>query len=157
MKDNFRRLLSLFLLACILSGAVSCTGGAAEETTSPTTDAITGTPETEALGFKLTAEYKLVRPDESDAEEVKALQLLSRGLQSALGFRVSMSTDFTKKGAEVKPEEFEILVGQTNRTDSVNALKELVPSKFPLQKVVCYMESEEKFESDEFITFEKFL
>lgn len=38
----------------------------------------------------------------------------------------------------------------------VNALKELVPSKFPLQKVVCYMESEEKFESDEFITFEKF-
>lgn len=125
MKDNFRRLLSLFLLACVLLGTVSCTGGVAEETTSPITDAITDAPETEALGFKLTAEYKLVRPDESDAAEVKALQLLSRGIESACGVRLPMTTDFTRKGAEVVPEEFEILIGATNRADSVSASESL--------------------------------
>lgn len=125
MKDNFKRLLSLFLLACILLGAVSCTGGVAEETTSPITDAITETPETEALGFKLTAEYKLVRPDESAAEEVKALQLLSRGIESACGIRLPMATDFTRKGAEVVPEKYEILIGATNRSDSVSARETL--------------------------------
>lgn len=125
MKDNFRRLLSLFLLACVLLGTVSCTGGVAEETTSPITDSITDAPETETLGFKLTAEYKLVRPDESDAAEVKALQLLSRGIESACGVRLPMTTDFTRKGAEVVPEEFEILVGATNRADSVSASESL--------------------------------
>ena len=125
MKNNFKRLLSLFLLACTLLGSVSCAGGAGEETTLPTTDAITEAPETEALGFTLHADFKLCRPDDAANDEIAAVQLLSRGLQSALGFRMSMSTDFTRKGAEVKPEEFEILVGQTNRTDSVNALKEL--------------------------------
>ncbi len=125
MKDNFRRLLSLFLLACLLLGAVSCTGGVGEETTSPITDAITDAPEAEALGFKLTTDYKLVRPDESDTAEVKALQLLSRGIESACGVRLPMTTDFTRKGAEVVPEEFEILIGATNRTDSVSARESL--------------------------------
>ena len=125
MRNNFKRFLSLFLLACLVLGSVSCTGGAGEETTLPITDAITEAPETEALGFNLHADFKLCRPDDAANDEIAAVQLLSRGLQSALGFRISMSTDFTKKGAEVKPEEFEILVGQTNRTDSVNALKDL--------------------------------
>lgn len=125
MKNNFKRLLSLFLLACTLLGAVSCTGGVSEETTSPITDAITDAPETEALGFKLTAEYKLVRPDDSEGEEVQALQLLSRGIESACGFRLPMTTDFTRKGAEVVPEEFEILVGGTNRADSVSVSESL--------------------------------
>ena len=122
MKDNFRRLLSLLLLCCTLLSAVACTGGEVSGTTEPT---VTEAPETEAPGFSLHAEFKLVRPDEAATEEVDALQLLSRGLQSALGFRLWMSTDFTKKGAEVKPEEYEILVGQTNRADSVSALEDL--------------------------------
>lgn len=125
MKDNFKRLLSLFLLACLIFGSVSCTGGTAEETTSPITDAITEAPETEALGFTLTAEYNLVRPDESDDDEVKALQILKRGIESACGLRLPMATDFTRKGAEVVPNEFEILVGATNRADSISARESL--------------------------------
>lgn len=121
MKNNFRRLLSLFLLACLALSAVSCTGGTAEETTSPITDAITEAPETEALGFTLTAEYNLVRPDESDDDEVKALQILKRGIESACGLRLPMTTDFTRKGAEIVPAKFEILIGATNRADSISA------------------------------------
>jgi hypothetical protein len=104
MKDNFKRLLSLFLLACLALGSVSCAVGAGEETTLPITDAITEAPETESLGFSLHADFKLCRPDDAANDEIAAVKLLSRGLQSALGFRVPMSTDFTKKGAEVVPE-----------------------------------------------------
>ncbi len=106
----------------MLLSMVACTGEAEEETTQPI---ITEAPETEAPGFSLHADFKLCRPDEAASEEVNALQLLSRGLESALGFRLSMSTDFTKKGAEVKPDKYEILVGQTNRADSVSALESL--------------------------------
>ncbi len=125
MKDNFKRLLSLLLLACLALGTVSCAGGAGEETTLPITDAITEAAETEEVGFELSAEFKLVRPDEAAAEEISALQLLSRGIESACGVRLPMTTDFTRKGAEVVPEEFEILVGATNRADSVSASESL--------------------------------
>lgn len=113
------------MLACILLGAVSCTGGEDEITTEQITEAITDAPETESPSFSLTADYKLVRPDDSDSSEVAAIQLLSRGLESAIGFKLQMTTDFTKKGAEVVPNEYEILVGATNRTDSLAARESL--------------------------------
>ena len=113
------------MLACILLGAVSCTGGEGEITTEQITEAITDAPETESPSFSLTADYKLVRPDDSDSSEVAAIQLLSRGLESVMGFKLPMTTDFTKKGAEVVPNEYEILVGATNRADSVAARESL--------------------------------
>ncbi len=113
------------MLACILLGAVSCTGGESDITTEQITEAITTAPETEAPGFTLTADYKLVRPDDSADGEVKAIQILSRGLESATGVKCSMTTDFTKKGTEVVPNEFEILVGKTNRADSIAAAESL--------------------------------
>lgn len=125
MKNSFKRFLSLLLLACILLGAVSCTGGAGEITEAITEAITTSAPETEAPGFSLTADYKLVRPDASADGEVKAIQLLSRGLESATGIKLSMATDFTKKGAEVVPNEYEILVGATNRAESVSARENL--------------------------------
>ena len=125
MKEKFSRLLSLLLLACILFGAVSCTGGESEITTEQITEAITDAPETESPAFTLTADYKLVRPDDSDSSEVAAIQLLSRGLESATGIKCPMTTDFTKKGAEIIPNEYEILVGATNRADSVAARESL--------------------------------
>ncbi len=125
MKNKFLRLLSLIMLACILLGAVSCTGGEGDITTEQITEAITDAPETESSAFSLTADYKLVRPDDSDSSEVAAMQLLSRGLESAMGFKLAMTTDFTKKGAEVVPNEFEILVGSTNRADSIAASESL--------------------------------
>lgn len=106
----------------MLLSAVACTGGAGEVTTEPI---ITEAPETEAPGFKLTAEFKLVRPDEAADDEVTAIQLLKRGLASACGIQFNMATDFTKKGDEVKPEPFEILVGGTNRAESISARESL--------------------------------
>ena len=126
MNNKFFRLLSLLLLACVLLGAISCTGTSGEDSSAPiTTDALTDAPETEAPPFSLSADYRLVRPDEADADVVEALQILSRGIESAIGIRIQMATDFTKKGEEVVPNEFEILVGSTNRAESVSASESL--------------------------------
>lgn len=125
MKERLLRLLSLFLLTCIMLGAMSCTAGESEVTTEQITESITDAPETEAPAFSLTADYKLCRPEDADTLEIRAIQLLSRGIESATGLRLSMTTDFTKKGAEVKPEPYEILVGSTNRADSVAARESL--------------------------------
>lgn len=88
-----------------------------EETAAPITEAPVETSPPE-ISFELTEDYILVRPDETDPVEVKALQLLSRGIASACGVRCSMATDFTRSGDEVKPGEFEILIGKTNRAES---------------------------------------
>lgn len=124
MKNKLYRLLSALLIACMLFSLVSCTGNIPEETTSALTE---GPAETTAPGitFSLTADYSLVRPDETDPTEVKALQLLSRGITSAYGIRCSMLTDFTRPSDEVKPNEFEILVGKTNRAESIEVAANL--------------------------------
>ena len=120
---NFRRSLSLLLLLCILAGLVSCTGTEAEETTA----ALVETTEAPALDvtFQFTSDYLMVRPDEAETDEITAFKLLSRGLESACGFKLNMTTDFKKKSEPVVPNEFEILLGQTNRNESVAALESL--------------------------------
>lgn len=124
MKNKFQRLLSLLLLACIALGAVSCTGGVSEETTLPIVET-TAEPVIEEVKFSLTTNFKLVRPDEAESGEIEALQLISRGIERVCGFKLQMATDYTKKGAEVVPNEFEILIGKTNRADSISAYEEL--------------------------------
>ncbi len=117
MKNHLNRLLSALLLVCMLFSVVSCSGNIPEETSAQITDSITEAPPQE-ITFNLTADYLLVRPDDTDPTEVLALQLLSRGIQSACGIRCSMLTDFAKPGDEIKPNEYEILVGKTNRAES---------------------------------------
>ena len=130
MSNNFlSQILSALLLICVVFGCVSCnkttpptepsstTQSAVETTTAPSTTETVLPPE-EPLSFKLTADYKLVRPDGINSTSVAALQLLARGIKSAYGFDCEMITDITRKGAEVKPNEFEILVGATNRNES---------------------------------------
>ena len=78
----------------------------------------TTSPETEPLSFSITADYKLLRPDESAQEEINALKLLSRGIKSACGLSCQMLTDFKKPSEELKRNDFEILVGATNRPES---------------------------------------
>lgn len=85
----------------------------------------TTAPETEALTFSITADYKLMRPDDAADGEINALRLLSRGIESACGFTCQMATDFKKPSEELKRNEFEILVGETNRPESTELAESL--------------------------------
>lgn len=116
MKKLNRLISWLLLLALLLSfAACSRTGGG--ETTAPE-EITTQTPETEPLPFSITADYKLIRPDASAPEEIEAIQLLSRAIKNTFGFSCQMLTDFKKPSEELKRNEYEILIGDTNRPES---------------------------------------
>ncbi len=118
MKHLRLRLISLFLLVCMIFSAAACTQTPPEDEI--TTEGLieTTAPETKAISFSINADHKLLRPDEAADEEIAALKLLSRGIKSAYGFTCQMLTDFKKPSEELKRNEFEILVGATNRPES---------------------------------------
>jgi hypothetical protein len=118
------KLLSGLLILCILLLSASCEQPASTEgTTEGISESLT---ETEApVSFELTEKFILICPELADPVEFEAVQLLSRGIRSAFGFYCEMTTDFTRKGAEVQPNEFEILVGRTNRNESRELFVEL--------------------------------
>lgn len=119
MKNRFLRLIALLLLSVFVLTSASCGGDVTPEETTAGIDITTQTPETEPIGFNITADYKLVRPDIADKLEIEALQLLSRGIKSVYGFSCYMVTDFKKPTEELKRNEFEILIGETNRDESI--------------------------------------
>ena len=133
MKNIYLRIICALLIACVLFATASCGGNdpanvdSSDATqNSSALENTTEAPETEPqkpdpVSFDLTSEYKLVRPDGTDATEIQALQLLYRGIKSAYGFDCEMLTDITQRGAEVKPNKFEILIGATNRNESQEA------------------------------------
>lgn len=128
MKKTFLRILLVLLALCMLLGTAACganTDGPSETTPADipagadvrTTPAETTTAA--PVSFTLSADYVLVRPDELNGqEEIDAIQLLSRGIQSAYGVKCSLKTDFTRPGTQFMPAEFEIVVGPTNRPES---------------------------------------
>lgn len=125
MKRFNSRLISLLLLVCMLLSLGACTQTPSDEVI--TTEGLieTTTPETEVLSFSITADYKLMRPDDAADGEINALRLLSRGIESACGFTCQMATDFKKPSEELKRNEFEILVGETNRPESTELAESL--------------------------------
>ena len=141
MKHTRLTLLSLLLAVCMLFSFVSCAqetpaddpqapveqpGDNTDTPEEPNEPGDPGKPEEpdepdepkEPITFSLTKDFIIVRPDEKVAEEVEALQLLGRGLQSACGVRFSKGTDFLEN-------EFEILIGSTNREASQTSLTDL--------------------------------
>ncbi|MBO5702412.1 MAG: phosphodiester glycosidase family protein [Clostridia bacterium] len=118
MKTLRLRLISWLLLVCMLLSLGACTQTPSDEVITTEGFTETTTPETEQISFSITADYKLLRPDDSEQKEIDALKLLSRGLKSVHGFSCQMLTDFKKPSEELKRNEFEILVGATNRPES---------------------------------------
>lgn len=123
-KRSTQIYLSLLLLLSLLAICISCGNATADETTESleTTAPITSA---EPISFSITADYKLVRPDAADELEIEALQLLARGIKSIYGFSCQMVTDFKKPQEELIRNEFEILIGGTNRDESIALAEEL--------------------------------
>ena len=85
MKRFNIRLLSWLLSLTLLLSIVSCTQGSGSSDTT-LGDAISSqAPETEPISFSITADYKLVRPDEAGDGEIDAIQLFSRAVKTVFG------------------------------------------------------------------------
>lgn len=118
MKKRNIRLLSWLLSLTLLLSIVSCTQGSVPTDTTLGDAVSSQAPETEPISFSITADYKLVRPDVAGDGEIDAIQLFSRAVKTVFGFSCQMVTDFKKPTEELKRNEYEILIGKTNRPES---------------------------------------
>ncbi|MBQ8387895.1 MAG: phosphodiester glycosidase family protein [Clostridia bacterium] len=133
MKRNFYRIICFVLIisAFVLQGCTNV-GKADGEPTAPPQESTSGTvvseaPETteptpppEPVEFSLNSSYVLIRATENRTDETNALMLLARGLKSAYGVNFNMETDSSNDS-----NEFEILVGETNRPESAELVSDL--------------------------------
>ena len=118
MKRNFLKWIGLLMAICMMLSCASCQNEVPEDNLQPPVEQPPIEQPQETLEFTLTQDFIIVRPDEKVDEEVAALQLLGRGLQSAHGVRFSKGTDYLEN-------EFEILIGSTNRESSQTAAADL--------------------------------
>ena len=114
-------LLSVFLLLLAL---VSCQGGTHSDTTlPPETDGATVEETTaNATHFRLNAEnvagFTIVRPEVCGADTVNGVLALNARLDE-IGLDLKIKMDFVRKGDEIPSDQPEILIGATNRPESV--------------------------------------
>ena len=125
MKRQFLSVFSVLLAVLMLLCAVACeaTGDGADTTpanvAADVTPAETTTEAPQVKEFTLTSKYLVIRPEDGDELEIEALTLFMRGIKSAYGINIKAGDDFVRPGAEVVPGEYEILIGATNRAQSV--------------------------------------
>ncbi len=114
---KIKRLLSLLLVLSALLGLASCTD---TEPAEISTEAVeTSAP---AVEIDLT-KYKVIRPEECGTDFTKAVIAFRKQLNSVLEADIGIGTDWSKDGVTDEINNaYEILVGQTNRTQSTKAL-----------------------------------
>jgi len=74
-------------------------------------------------------EYEIVRGDSDSENETQAAIALRKGIKEKTKIDIKLSTDWVKKGEKIPVSKKEILIGKTNRTESVAALKKLEKRK----------------------------
>ncbi len=126
---HIRPLTALAALMAALTLAACGDAPASTDTTAVTTEAIT-TPAPEPASLDLVKDGKtaftIIRAEEADDENtISQLQKIMNKFEAKTGVRISMGTDWVKKGTEPNAESFEILVGPTNHPESAQALEGL--------------------------------
>ena len=89
--------------------------------------------------------YAIVRPDSASADEIDAAIRLRQAILDATGVELELKTDFVREGSdEFKVGEYEILIGSTNRDESIAALGRLRSFDWTIErggtKIVLYSE-----------------
>lgn len=131
MKRQLISMIAALMAALMLLCAVSCETDGGDADTTPAdvaanvTPAETTTAAPQLKEFTFSSNYVVVRPEDGDDLEIEALTLFMRGVRSAYGVNLKAGDDFVRKGAEVVPGEYEILIGATNRTQSVELSESL--------------------------------
>ena len=127
------KFLCLFLAALMmLTMLAACTrndgdggkeGETPAESSGNTSKEGTGGADEEPAQLNLDAKYVIIRPSDCSDEIKGAANALKDAISEALGESVSMKEDFLY--GEEKPTQYEILLGQTNREESVKALENI--------------------------------
>ena len=138
-----KRFVSLIFAILLAFTAVSCAGGDNTVDTAETTAAET-LPETEAptppialLNDAGEAVYAIIRPDECSGDEKQTSIDLKKSLKTLTGAEFSLSSDFLmpNQTLESLAEVPEILIGATNRPESIAAREGLTVNDYVIRVV----------------------
>lgn len=143
-----KRFISLFLCLLMLVGTlVACntqppvaddatTPGSVVTTPAPVTDAATTPPETAPVESGVDAsEYTLVRPGTTSTAIMTALVEMKKAIDDATGGNMTFTGDSIKPGQENIEQAYEIIVGDTERPQSIDAKSRLVPNTFTIERI----------------------
>lgn len=131
---NTARFLTLLLMLCLLIGAVSCTnppvsdpGTGTPEVTEPITEPDTTPEEPPEEWVVLSQEYVLVlnATHAKGSALAEAAAYVQEALASVYGITATVTSDSTAEGEVVSPGAYEILIGETNRPQSAEAIEGL--------------------------------
>ncbi len=111
MKNTVKIISLILAVLCMLPVLAACKPG--DEGQTPSKASIT-------LASGGTCNYTVVRPELCSDKAIKAAVSIVSALEEATGASVKIKEDFLMEGTA--PEQYEILVGQTNREESAKAL-----------------------------------
>lgn len=137
MKTRF---LALLLSALMVLGCLTSCGGTAVETTvadtTIATEQTTTTAETtkpvemlDLIANGATA-YSLVRSEEASTEMIQRVTELRNQIKEITGASLSYGTDWIKRGTEVPAQAKEIVIGTTNRPQTIAAQESIREKDF---------------------------
>ncbi|MBQ8259914.1 MAG: SGNH/GDSL hydrolase family protein [Clostridia bacterium] len=130
----------LLVLCMILPSFASCAGGSGEETTAAEIPVETTLEETTApvptgiiLASNGASDYVIVRPTECQSFILDAMSDLRKTVADKYGVTLKPQDDWVKglaKGETYTSEAPEILIGETNRPESIEVLASLQPGEY---------------------------
>jgi Outer membrane receptor for ferric coprogen and ferric-rhodotorulic acid len=112
---SLRFIIVVLTLFCASAALFACNTSAGENTNTPTV----------AIVADGSSDYVIVRPDITSQTVTDAAVKLKNAILDATGVELSITTDWVARGETAVPATHEILVGQTNRTQSQSALSPL--------------------------------
>ncbi|MBQ8005417.1 MAG: hypothetical protein IJ303_03800 [Clostridia bacterium] len=129
MPKNIFRYILCFLAAVLMLFAVSCSPDSGDKGKY----GFEGGEKDGMLLLSDVAEYTLVRGDLCSSEETNALVALKNALEKSVDISLPISTDWLGKGQTEK--EKEILIGKTNREESISAMNGLGYNDYVIKKI----------------------
>lgn len=134
--------LKIFI-CCLLAALMLCGCTPAPTPDSPETDTTTPAesttpapePKLDVTLFSAGPSYTVIRPEECEKAIIDITSNLRTKLDELTDHRVSIDTDWLKRGSEPDPEKLEILVGNTNRPETTQVLSSIGYGDFAIQLV----------------------
>ena len=139
---NIMKRAATFILALcmLLPTLVACNKGEAEETTLPVETTVEETTVPAPSGLLLVSngasDYVIVRPEKCQSFITDAMSELRAAVKDKYGVTIAPKDDWVKglaKGEAYDSEELEILIGETNRRESIDVLATLQPGEYTVR------------------------
>ena len=88
-----------------------------------------------ALVTRGISNYKVIRAESTSSEIRQALITLTQAVQAATGCTLTPGTDWVDRGESVPTDTLEILIGETNRPESIAAKEALAETEYSITAV----------------------